>query len=77
MIAGAAVPAIHPGIRTQLHQAEGRGGTRIGVAVETGSVENVHGINRRFGGICAAERHRKKKDKELIYFHICQDDLCS
>ena len=20
---------------------------------------------------------RKKKDKELIYFHICQDDLCS
>jgi hypothetical protein len=28
-------------------------------------------------GLEAAERHRKKKDKELIYFHIRQDDLCS
>ena len=49
MITGAAVPSVRAGIRAQLHQAMGRGGTGIGMAVETGSVKYIHCLQGRFG----------------------------
>ena len=70
VVAGAAVPAVGAGVRAQLYQTEGCGGTGIGVAVEICSVEDMNGINGTFLYLPTGCKCRYEQDRKRFYFHF-------